>query len=88
MIGMSSITQTDPPHSLPYDALVQVEGEIAFTFEICAGNNIEELVDDVISRYEKYRGRMPRLAQARKKINGEWVDIIEDVKSGLIRKVG
>lgn len=71
------------PHSFLYHAEIIYETEESFAFTNAMGNTMQELIDDINSRFKQYADRQPQLSEVLFEPNGEKIDITHKIRTIL-----
>jgi len=71
------------PHDYKYHAEIIYETEDSFGFTDAMGNTLDEFIDDINKRFDKYKDRQPHLSEALYDPNGEKINITYKVRTIL-----
>tara|TARA_R110000824_G_scaffold186315_1_gene367610 strand:+ start:186 stop:440 length:255 start_codon:yes stop_codon:yes gene_type:complete len=74
-------------HDYKFHAEIMYETGDSFGFIDAMGNTLEEFIDDINSRFDKYKDRQPHLAEAISDPNGEKIDITYKIRT-ILKKRG
>ena len=71
------------PHDYKYHAEIIYQTEDSFGFTNAMGNTLDEFIDDINKRFDKYKGRQPQLSEVLFEPNGEKIDITHKIRTIL-----